>query len=222
MALLTRGTLAKTTPCGGAATSGFGNLSSSRGSRRSMIVRTPYATIAATPAGASLFKLSARTTRRHAVSCPDADLRPPRSRAFRRSGQMRCRSTRSSAARPNEGAAQYPRTQCKKNSLSPRGLYADLLFEVRRVAGLSQRQLARRTGIPQPTIASIEAGRRDPRVGTLAKLVDGCGWTLTMVRQKGKGIDRAQIRRLLALTPEERLRRGAAEANRRMIVDKRR
>jgi len=106
--------------------------------------------------------------------------------------------------------------------ITPRGLYPDLLFAVRRAAGLSQRELAQRTGVPQPTIAAIEAGRRDPRVGTLAKLVDGCGWTLTMVRQKGEGIDRAQIRRLLALTPEERLRRGVAEANRRMVVDRRR
>jgi predicted transcriptional regulator len=106
--------------------------------------------------------------------------------------------------------------------ISPRGLYPDLLFMVRRMAGLSQRQLAQRTGVPQPTIAAIEAGRRDPRVGTLAKLVDGCGWELTMVRQKGKGIDRARIRRLLELTPAERLRRGVAEANRRMVVDRRR
>lgn len=103
--------------------------------------------------------------------------------------------------------------------ISPRGLYADLLFHVRRAAGLSQRELARRTEIPQPTIAAIEAGRRDPRIGTLDKLVDGCGWMITMVPQKGKGIDRAQIRRLLALTLEERLRRGVAEANRRMIVE---
>jgi transcriptional regulator with XRE-family HTH domain len=139
---------------------------------------------------------------------------------------------------PDEGNAQYPRTKAQKNSLvvpvnssqtrvtarsrGSSGLYPDLLFAVRRAAGLSQRELAQRTGVPQPTIAAIEAGRRDPRVGTLAKLVDGCGWTLTMFRQKGKGIDRAQIRRLLALTPEERLRRGVAEANRRMIVDKRR
>jgi len=76
--------------------------------------------------------------------------------------------------------------------------------------------------VPQPTIAAIEAGRRDPRVGTLAKLVDGCGWNLTMVRKKGKGVDRAQMRRLLALTPAERLRRGVAESNRRLGVDKRR
>jgi len=106
--------------------------------------------------------------------------------------------------------------------ISPRGLYPDLLFTVRRAAGLSQRELALRTGVPQPTIAAIEAGRRDPRVGTLAKLVGGCGWNLTMVRLKGKGIDRAQIRRLLALTPEERLRLGVAEANRRLVVDQRR
>jgi predicted transcriptional regulator len=90
------------------------------------------------------------------------------------------------------------------------------------MAGLSQRQLAERSGVPQPTIAAIEAGSRDPRVSTLHKLVNGCGWELTTVRQKGKGIDYEQIRRNLRLTPAERLRRGTAEANRRMVVDRRR
>lgn len=40
-------------------------------------------------------RLSARTTRRHFVTDPDADRSPPRSRAFRRFGQTRFRSTSS-------------------------------------------------------------------------------------------------------------------------------
>jgi len=90
------------------------------------------------------------------------------------------------------------------------------------MAGLSQRQLAGRTRVPQPTIAAIEVGSRDPRVSTLSRLINGCGWELTAVRQKGKGIDYEQIRRNLRLTPAERLRRGTAEVNRRMSVDRRR
>lgn len=37
-------------------------------------------------------------------------------------------------------------------------------------AGLSQRQLALRSGVPQPNIAAYERGRRTPAVETLARL----------------------------------------------------
>lgn len=42
---------------------------------------------------------------------------------------------------------------------------------VRKGAGLSQRELALRTGVAQPTIARIEGGRVDPRVTTLERLL---------------------------------------------------
>lgn len=37
-------------------------------------------------------------------------------------------------------------------------------------AGLSQSELARRSGIAQPNIAAFESGRRNPTAGTIAKL----------------------------------------------------
>lgn len=37
-------------------------------------------------------------------------------------------------------------------------------------AGLSQRELALRSGVPQPNIAAYESGRRVPAVGTLERL----------------------------------------------------
>jgi len=37
-------------------------------------------------------------------------------------------------------------------------------------AGLSQRELAARSGVPQPNIASYESGRRTPAVATLQRL----------------------------------------------------
>lgn len=80
-------------------------------------------------------------------------------------------------------------------------------------AGLSQRELALRTGVAQPTIARIEGGRVDPRVTTLDRLLSACGVDLVAVDQPGAGVDRTQIRELLRLRPIERLellRRDAA------------
>ncbi len=81
-----------------------------------------------------------------------------------------------------------------------------MLRYARRRAGLTQRALAAATGIPQETIARIEAGRVDPRVGTLERLLEGCGHTLESMPRLGIGIDRTLIRDLVALSPEDRLR----------------
>ena len=79
------------------------------------------------------------------------------------------------------------------------------LAEARHRAGLSQRELARRTGVAQPTIARIERGQVEPRIGTLLRLLDECGERLVVERVPGRGIDRTQIRELLRLTPRQRL-----------------
>lgn len=88
-----------------------------------------------------------------------------------------------------------------------------LLHRARRKAGLSQRELAERTGIAQPTIARIESGSAFPRSTTLTRLLDACGYQLELIPHGGHGVDRAAMRELLALEPEERLRRAADEAN---------
>lgn len=90
----------------------------------------------------------------------------------------------------------------------------------RRRAGLTQRRLAAKSGIPQETIARIEKGRVDPRVGTLDRLLEACEYGLEAVPRLGIGIDRSQIDALLRLTPEQRL--GIAIANDRHFVDLRR
>lgn len=46
----------------------------------------------------------------------------------------------------------------------------DNLRERRRAAGLTQSELARRSGVAQPNIAAYESGRRRPTAATLAKL----------------------------------------------------
>jgi predicted transcriptional regulator len=90
------------------------------------------------------------------------------------------------------------------------GMAARMLRHARRSAGLTQRGLTAKTGVPQETIARIELGRADPRVTTLDRLLEGCGYGLEHLPRLGIGIDRSQIRALLRLTPSERLAVGIA------------
>ena len=55
-----------------------------------------------------------------------------------------------------------------------------LLREARTRAGLSQSDLARRAGVPQSVVSEYEAGKRQPSVLTLARLVNATGHELTL------------------------------------------
>jgi transcriptional regulator with XRE-family HTH domain len=77
---------------------------------------------------------------------------------------------------------------------------------------LSQRALAQRAKVPQPTIAAIESGRQDPRFETLLALVEACGQELAALPRPGDGVDRSLIREQLRLTPEQRLRLAGVNA----------
>jgi transcriptional regulator with XRE-family HTH domain len=79
---------------------------------------------------------------------------------------------------------------------------------VRLRAGLTQRQLSAKAGIPQESIARIERGRVDPRVGTLDRLLEACEFGLEAMPRLGIGIDRTQFDSLLRATPAERLAVG--------------
>ena len=93
-------------------------------------------------------------------------------------------------------------------SWSNLGLIADTLSgdmdlgsavrRARRRAGLSQRALAARSGVAQPTIARIERGRDDPRISTVERLLVACGESIEVVPRTGVGVDRSEIRALLA------------------------
>lgn len=85
------------------------------------------------------------------------------------------------------------------------GMSSRMLSHARRRAGLTQRALAAKTGIAQETIARIEAGRMDPRVTTLDRLLEGCGFGLEHLPRLGIGIDRSQFWSALASTPERRM-----------------
>lgn len=95
-----------------------------------------------------------------------------------------------------------------------------MLREARHRATLTQRQLARKSGIPQETIARIERGRADSRINTLDRLLASCDAGLEVMPRLGIGIDRTQIQALLRLSPTERLK--VAIANDQHFVELRR
>jgi transcriptional regulator with XRE-family HTH domain len=91
---------------------------------------------------------------------------------------------------------------------------ARMLSYARLKAGLSQRELSHRTGVPQPAIARIERGRVSPTVATLDRLLAGTGHAIDVAARIGEGVDRSLIRAALALSPEQRVvAAGAAGRN---------
>src|SRR5437868_8086775 len=56
-----------------------------------------------------------------------------------------------------------------------------LLARVRRAAGLSQDELARRAGTSRPTLSAYEHGRKSPSADTLERLVAAAGFELDVL-----------------------------------------
>jgi len=59
-----------------------------------------------------------------------------------------------------------------------------VLREARRRSRLSQSDLARRVGVTQSVVSEYEAGKRQPALPTLAKLVAATGYELTLALQQ--------------------------------------
>jgi transcriptional regulator with XRE-family HTH domain len=66
---------------------------------------------------------------------------------------------------------------------------ARVLRYARRRAGLTQRELAERSGVPQPSIARIERGASTPRVDTFDRLLRACDLMLEVESVLGRGED---------------------------------
>ena len=80
----------------------------------------------------------------------------------------------------------------------------DILRRARLLGGISQVELARRTGVAQPTISAYERGIHEPSLRTLRTLVAGSGLELDVVlRRTGEG-------RVLSSTSTGRLLRDKA------------
>src|SRR2546422_5404409 len=87
-----------------------------------------------------------------------------------------------------------------------------IVLSARRRMGLTQRQLAERTGIPQPMISAIERDQQDPRHGTLERILAATDQEMDIVMRAGRGVDRTQFVESLRLTPAERLQHTASGA----------
>ena len=85
---------------------------------------------------------------------------------------------------------------------------ADLIVEARKRANLTQRELAKRAGTTQSSIARWESGRSEPSFANVIRLLRLCGFVLDVhleLYDDGLRDDWSQAQRLLQLTPEERI-----------------
>ena len=81
---------------------------------------------------------------------------------------------------------------------------ARLLRYARKRAGLTQRALAAKAGVPQSYVARVESSKVDPTVSSLSRLLRACETTLEALPGSGEGVDRTLIRSMLARSPAER------------------
>jgi transcriptional regulator with XRE-family HTH domain len=81
-----------------------------------------------------------------------------------------------------------------------------LIREARQLAGLSQSELAERLHTSQSAVSNWERGRDIPRVNTLGRILEACGFESDLVFRRVDDVDRSQIAGALASTPEARLR----------------
>lgn len=72
---------------------------------------------------------------------------------------------------------------------------ARMIREMRIGAGLTQAELAARTGMSQPDISRLEAGvgKHGPSVETLQRLTDACGLQFVMGTRERRGTDTFRI-----------------------------
>src|SRR3954468_6102294 len=90
---------------------------------------------------------------------------------------------------------------------------ADLIREARLRAGLTQYELAERTGRDRSVIARLEQGAVAPSVETLVELVRACGFDLPLILMPHDTSLDQRLRKNLVLSPERRVERmlGTAE-----------
>jgi transcriptional regulator with XRE-family HTH domain len=93
-------------------------------------------------------------------------------------------------------------------SLGMKELAGDLVRSARAVAGLSQRELARKAGTAQSVVARVELGENSPSWETLMRLIRAAGCTLRAHVEPVRLMDQSlldDVPRILRMTPEARL-----------------
>jgi transcriptional regulator with XRE-family HTH domain len=98
---------------------------------------------------------------------------------------------------------------------------ATLLAEARHRCGLTQRELATRAGVPQSTVAAIEAGRRNPTVDLLTRIAErgGLGLELRVTRDSGDSAAAAGRRVAAALATADHALGWREDAALRAVLD---
>lgn len=85
---------------------------------------------------------------------------------------------------------------------------ATLVKNARILAGMTQRQLARKAHTAQSVVARIELGETSPSWHTLTRLLGAAGFDLLPELRRIRKLDPSElddVPRILRLTPEERL-----------------
>ncbi len=70
---------------------------------------------------------------------------------------------------------KIPEVKEAYDALEPEFTIMQAMIDARRESGLSQQELARRTGITQADISKIENGNANPSIKTLKRLANGLG-----------------------------------------------
>jgi transcriptional regulator with XRE-family HTH domain len=84
---------------------------------------------------------------------------------------------------------------------------ADLIREARLRAGLTQYELAERSGRDRSVIARWEQGAVAPSIETLVELVRACGFDLPLELVSHDAAGAERLRRNALLSPERRVQR---------------
>ncbi len=82
----------------------------------------------------------------------------------------------------------------------------------REMAGLSQRELARKARTAQSVVARVELGETSPSTATLARILEAAGFVVAVELQRIPVVDKSileDVPRILRMTPEDRLREVA-------------
>jgi transcriptional regulator with XRE-family HTH domain len=98
-------------------------------------------------------------------------------------------------------------------------LSAILIREARLRAGLTQADLAERTGRDRAVIARWERGVVAPSIETLVELVRACGFDLPLMLAPYDTSTDVQFRKNLKLSPERRMRHMLTTRNRSEEAD---
>ena len=91
---------------------------------------------------------------------------------------------------------------------------ADLIREARLRAGLTQQELAQRSGRERSVIARWEQGAVSPSVDNLLEVIQACGFDLPLVLVERQTHQEERLEKNLLLTPERRAQRYLARLER--------